>query len=97
MSVAQMFVHGGKYRPQKKREKVPGAPRLPTTSYFFFCMKLRDDHRKRKFTAAECSAAWKELSSAERAPHEEAALVDRARFAIEKGLWICGLHGPPNR
>jgi|EP00966_Prymnesium_polylepis_P121416 hypothetical protein len=91
MSVAQMFVHGGKYRPQKKREKVPGAPRLPTSSYFFFCERLREENPERKISATECAAAWKELSAAEREPHHEAALIDRARFAIEKGLWIKGL------
>lgn len=90
LSVAQMFMKGASnYRPQKRREKIPGAPHAPTSSYFHFCETFREG-KKAKVATAEISAAWRGLSEAQRGPHETAAKVDRARYAIEKGLWIKG-------
>lgn len=87
-SAAARWMEGGTYRPRKKRENIPGAPKSPLTAYFLFCAQLRANGMLRP---SELQAAWRQLDERERQEWKRAAVADRARWEVEKGLWALGI------
>ena len=93
---AEMWMSGReRYTPQRRREKVPGAPKAPLSSYMLFCCEIRrrcsTGASDRCLSTKECGAAWKELQPEERDDYAQKAEVDRSRFVMERGLWVAGL------
>ena len=95
-SSAEMWMSGReRFTPQRRREKVPGAPKAPLSSYMLFCGAMRSSGGStasgRCLSTKECGTAWKELRPEEREEYARKAEVERSRFVMERGLWVAGL------
>ena len=77
-----------------KKEKDPNRPKRPTSAYFYFVAKEREECKKRgedisrvaEWTKA-ASGRWRELSSAGRKPFDELAAKDKKRYENEMAAY----------
>ena len=75
---------------KRKRNTDPSRPKRPTSAYFFFVAKQREELEKqgRKITRVaewtkEVSAKWRALSAEEREPFDVKATADKERYTKE--------------
>ena len=81
---------GSKNQGSRKRVKDPNRPKRPTSAYFYFAAKCREDNAKKgiKITRVadftkEVSAKWNVLPSKEKEPYEKLAAKDKQRYDAE--------------
>jgi len=81
---------GSKNQSGRKRVKDPNRPKRPTSAYFYFAAKCREDNAKKgiKITRVadftkEVSAKWNALPSKEKEPYEKLAAKDKQRYDAE--------------
>lgn len=75
-------------RKQDKKVKDPNKPKRPTSAYFYFVAKEREEAKKRGDDSVSrvaewtkvVSASWRELSSSGRKPFDEQAAKDKIRY-----------------
>ncbi|CAJ1896816.1 unnamed protein product [Cylindrotheca closterium] len=73
----------------KKPKKDPNAPKRPTSAYFLWMgenrASIKDKNPDMSFgdLARECSRVYKELTPEEKAPYDEKANADKARYKSE--------------
>ncbi|XP_074645495.1 high mobility group protein B3-like [Tubulanus polymorphus] len=76
---------------QKRKKKDPGAPKRPTTAFFYFVKHCRDENlikadRVSEFTKA-CAEKWKKMNDDDRVNYDNAAKKDRARYDEEMAIF----------
>jgi high mobility group protein B1/high mobility group protein B3 len=81
---------GSKNQTNRKRVKDPNRPKRPTSAYFYFAAKCREDNAKKgvKITRVadftkEVSAKWNGLGAKEKEPYEKLAAKDKQRYDAE--------------
>lgn len=80
-----------------KREKDPNRPKRPTSAYFYYAAKCREDNAKKgiKITRVadftkEVSAKWNGLAAKDKEPYEKLAAKDKQRYDLEKANYTGG-------
>lgn len=79
---------------QDKKFKDPNKPKRPTSAYFYFVAKEREEAKKRgedisrvaEWTKA-VSGQWRELSASQKKPFEDLAAKDRSRYEREMSTY----------
>ena len=75
---------------QEKKVKDPNKPKRPTSAYFYFVAKEREEAKRRgedisrvaEWTKA-ISGKWRELTNAQKKPFDAQAATDKARYEKE--------------
>jgi hypothetical protein len=83
----------------EKKIKDPNKPKRPTSAYFYFVAKEREEAKKRGEDISRVaewtkvvSAKWRELTSSQKKPFDEMAAKDKTRYEKQASeIVICFL------